>query len=86
MLQPSSSGVGEEQGEVEDDDVVIVRSTQLVGQSVVREPQFRPRLPEYFVMVVGVRNRVGNGARRMARLKACGPGGSGKGLRSSPLS
>jgi hypothetical protein len=42
--------------------------------------------PEYLVMVVGVRNRVGNGARRMARLKACGPGGSGEGLRSSPLS
>jgi hypothetical protein len=35
-------------------------------------------------MVVGVRNRVGNGARRMARLKACGPGGLGEGLRSSP--
>jgi hypothetical protein len=36
--------------------------------------------------VVGARNRVGNGARRMARLKACGLGGSGEGLRSSPLS
>jgi hypothetical protein len=34
-------------------------------------------------MVVGARNRVGNGARRMARLKASGPGGSGEGLRSS---
>jgi hypothetical protein len=45
MLQPGSSGVGEEQGEVADDEVVIVRSTQLVGQPVVREPQFRPRLP-----------------------------------------
>jgi hypothetical protein len=45
MLQPGSSGVGEEQGEVVDDEVVIVRSTQLAGQSVVREPQFRPRLP-----------------------------------------
>jgi hypothetical protein len=42
--------------------------------------------PEYLVMVVGVRNRVGNGVRHMARLKACGPGGSGEGLRSSPLS
>jgi hypothetical protein len=41
--------------------------------------------PEYLVMVVGARNRVGNGARRMARLKACGPGGSGEGLRFSPL-
>jgi hypothetical protein len=38
------------------------------------------------VMVVGVRNQVGNNARRMARLKAYGPGGSGEGLRSSPLS
>jgi hypothetical protein len=45
MLQPGSSGVREEQGEVADDEVVIVRSTQLAGQSVVREPQFRPRLP-----------------------------------------
>jgi hypothetical protein len=42
--------------------------------------------PEYLVMVVGARNRVGNGARRMARLKACGPGGSGEGLLSSSLS
>jgi hypothetical protein len=30
-------------------------------------------------MVVGARNRVGNGARRMARLKACGPGGWARG-------
>jgi hypothetical protein len=36
-------------------------------------------------MVVGARNLVGNGARRMAWLKACGPGGSGEGLRSSSL-
>jgi hypothetical protein len=44
MLQPGSGGVGEEQGEVADDEVVIVRSTQLAGQPVVREPQFRPCL------------------------------------------
>jgi hypothetical protein len=44
VLQPGSSGVGEEQGEVADDEVVIVRSTQLAGQPIVREPQFRPRL------------------------------------------
>jgi hypothetical protein len=86
VLQPGSSDVREEQGEVADDEVVIVRSTQLAGQPVVREPQFQPRLPEYFEIVVGVRNRVGNGARRLVRLKACGPGGSGEGLRSSPLS
>jgi hypothetical protein len=45
MLQPGSGGVGEEQGEVEDDEVVIVRSTQLVGQQVVRKPQLRPCFP-----------------------------------------
>jgi hypothetical protein len=45
VLQPGARGVGKEQGEVADDEVVIVRSTQLAGQPVVREPQFRPRLP-----------------------------------------
>jgi hypothetical protein len=45
MLQPGSGGVGEEQGEVADDEVVIVRSTQLVGQPVVRKPQLRPCFP-----------------------------------------
>jgi hypothetical protein len=45
MLQPGSGGVGEEQGEVADDEVVIVRSTPLAGQPVVHEPQFRPCFP-----------------------------------------
>jgi hypothetical protein len=45
MLQPGSGGVGEEQGEVADDEVVIIRSTHLAGQPVVREPQFRPCFP-----------------------------------------
>jgi hypothetical protein len=45
VLQPGASGVGEEQGEVADDEVVIVRSTQLASQPVVREPQLRSRLP-----------------------------------------
>ena len=45
MLQPGLSGVGEEQGEVADDEVVIVRSTKVAGQPVIREPQFRPCLP-----------------------------------------
>jgi hypothetical protein len=31
VLQPGSSGVGEEQGEVADDEIIIVRSTQLAG-------------------------------------------------------
>jgi hypothetical protein len=41
MLQPGSGGVGEEQGKVADDEVVVVRPTQLVGQPVVHELQFR---------------------------------------------
>jgi hypothetical protein len=41
MLQPGSGSVGEEQGKVTDDEVVIVRATQLAGQPVVREPQLR---------------------------------------------
>jgi hypothetical protein len=45
MLQPGPVGVGEEQGEVTDDEVIIVRSTQLAGQPVVRKPQFRPCFP-----------------------------------------
>jgi hypothetical protein len=45
MLQPGPGRVGEEQGEVVDDEVVIVRSTQLAGQPVVCEPQFRPCFP-----------------------------------------
>jgi hypothetical protein len=42
VLQPGSSGVGEEQGEVADDEVIVVRSTQLAGQPIVAE------LPELF--------------------------------------
>jgi hypothetical protein len=45
VLQPGASGVGEKQGEVADDEVVIVRLTQLAGQPIVREQQFRSRLP-----------------------------------------
>jgi hypothetical protein len=45
MLQPGPGDVGEEQGEVTDDEVVIIRSTQLVGQPVVHKPQFRPCFP-----------------------------------------
>jgi hypothetical protein len=45
MLQLGSGGVEEEQGEVADDEVVIVCSPQLAGQQVVRKPQFRPCFP-----------------------------------------
>jgi hypothetical protein len=45
MLQPGPGGVGEEQGEVADDEVVVVRSSQLAGHPVVRKPQLRPCFP-----------------------------------------
>jgi hypothetical protein len=45
MLQPGLGSVGEEHGEVADDEVVIVRSTQLAGHPVVRKPQLWPCFP-----------------------------------------
>jgi hypothetical protein len=45
MLQPGPGSVGEEQGEVADDEVIIVRPSQLAGQPVVRKPQLRPCFP-----------------------------------------
>jgi hypothetical protein len=45
MLQPGPGGVGEEQGEVADDEVVVVRPSQLAGQPVVRKPQLWPCFP-----------------------------------------
>jgi hypothetical protein len=44
MLQLGPGGVGEEQGEVADDEVVV-RSSQLACQPVVRKPQLRPCFP-----------------------------------------
>jgi hypothetical protein len=38
MLQPGSDSVGEEDGEVADDEVVVVRPSQLARQPVIREP------------------------------------------------
>jgi hypothetical protein len=46
MLQLGLGGVGEEQGEVADDEVVVVHSSQLAGQPVVRKPQLRPCFPQ----------------------------------------
>jgi hypothetical protein len=45
MLQPGPGSVGEEKGEVADDEVVVVCPSQLARQLVIREPQLRPRLP-----------------------------------------
>jgi hypothetical protein len=45
MLQPCSGSVGEEKGEVADDEVVVICPSQLAGQPVIRKPQLRPCLP-----------------------------------------
>jgi hypothetical protein len=45
MLQLGLGSVGEEQGEVADDEFVFIRSSQLAGQLVVRKPQLRPCFP-----------------------------------------
>jgi hypothetical protein len=45
MLQPGSGGIGEEQGEVVDDEVIIVCPTQLAGQPIVCKPQLWPCFP-----------------------------------------
>jgi hypothetical protein len=86
MLQPGSSRVGEEQGEVADDEAVIVRPTQLAGQPIVREPQFRPCLPR--VLCDGSRGSEPGRERRLSygSAESLRTGGSGEGLRSSPLS
>jgi hypothetical protein len=89
MLQPGSSGVREEQGEVADGEVVIVRSSQLAGQPVVCKPQFRP----CFSRVLGDGSRGSEPGRE--RRPSYGPAEGlrtrwfGRGapiLRSSPLS
>jgi hypothetical protein len=45
MLQPCPGGVGEEKGEVADDEVVVIHPSQLACQSVIHKPQLRPCLP-----------------------------------------
>jgi hypothetical protein len=41
ILEPGSSGVGEEQGELSDDDPVVGGSAQLTRQAEIGEPKFR---------------------------------------------
>jgi hypothetical protein len=45
MLQPCPDSVGEEKGEVADDEVVVIRPSQLACQSIIRKPQLQPCLP-----------------------------------------
>jgi hypothetical protein len=45
MLHLGPGSVGEEEREVADDEVVVVRPSQLACQPVVHKPQLRPCLP-----------------------------------------
>jgi hypothetical protein len=45
MLQPGPGSVEEEKGKVADDEVVVVRPSQLSRELVIRKPQLRPCLP-----------------------------------------
>jgi hypothetical protein len=45
MLQPSPGSVGEEKGEVANDEVVVVSHSQLACQPVICKPQLWPCLP-----------------------------------------
>jgi hypothetical protein len=45
VLEPGSSGVGQIEGEVTNDEVVVIRSPELAGQSVVSELGLRLFLP-----------------------------------------
>jgi hypothetical protein len=69
MLQPGPGSIGEEQGKVVDDEVVVVRPSQLACQPVVRKPQLRPCLPRV----------LGDGSRGLERRPSYGPT---EGLRS----
>jgi hypothetical protein len=62
MLQPGPGSVGEEKGKITDDEVVVVCPSQLACQSVIREPQLRPRLPR--VLGDGSRGSEPGGERR----------------------
>jgi hypothetical protein len=62
MLQLGPGGVGEERGKIADDEVVVVCPSQLACQSVVHEPQLRPRLPR--VLGAGSRGSETGGERR----------------------
>jgi hypothetical protein len=64
MLQPGLGGVGEDKGKIADDEVAVVCSSQLACQSVVREPQLRPRLPR--VLGDGSRGSETGGERRLS--------------------
>jgi hypothetical protein len=39
VFEPGSGGVGQKEGEVPNDEVVIIRSPDLAGQSVVGDPE-----------------------------------------------
>jgi hypothetical protein len=86
VLEPGSSGIRQEQGELSNDNPVVGGPTQLTGQAEVSELKFGFGLVVILGKSHGGRNRAGSIVLRMALLKTRGPGGLGEGLRSSELS
>jgi hypothetical protein len=80
VLEPGSSGVRHEQGELSNDDLVVGGPTQLTGQEEISEPKFGFGFAVILGKSRGGRNRAESNVSRMALLKTQGPGGLGEGL------
>jgi hypothetical protein len=86
VLEPGSSDVRQEQGELSNDDPVVGGPTQLTSQVETSEPKFGFGLAVILGKSRGGGNQAGSTISRMALLKIREPGDSGEGLRSSELS
>jgi hypothetical protein len=86
VIQPSSHRVSQELGKIADDEAIIICTARLAGEVLVVELGSGFVSPEYLVMLLGGRNRVGVGALRMSWQRTQGPGGSELGPRSSSRS
>jgi hypothetical protein len=80
VLEPGSSDIRQEQGELSNDDPIVGGPTQLTGQAKVSEPKFGFGLAVILGKSRGGRNRARSIVSRMALLKTRGPDGSGEGL------
>ena len=86
MVEPCSCHVDQEQWQVADNEVVIIRAVGTMGKLVILDPEVGFISSAYLVMFVGGRYRCGNESLRMRELNTLGPGASGLGLLSSMLS
>jgi hypothetical protein len=80
VLQPCSGRVGQEQGEVTDDEAIIIRATGLAGKLVVLKPKAEVRLPrvlEDVSQALGTTVGTVRGGCAGRKPKALAVGGSG---------